>query len=104
MKFFYGQLRMEKWEGDELFKRTRGLMMRGLILVLFLTACGASNEVSAGLEAKSNGLIRDAVANSEVYDLSEQERSDILFMWEEEKLARDVYVRLYDRWGLKVGL
>ena len=32
--------------------------------------------------------------------LTAQEESDLLFMREEEKLARDVYLTLYDTWGL----
>jgi len=34
--------------------------------------------------------------------LTEQEKEDILHMREEEKLARDVYLTLYDKWGLPV--
>ncbi len=35
-------------------------------------------------------------------ELSEEERESILYMREEEKLARDVYLYLYDKWGLQV--
>ncbi len=35
-------------------------------------------------------------------ELSEEEREGILYMREEEKLARDVYLYLYDRWGLQI--
>jgi len=34
--------------------------------------------------------------------LSPAEESSLLYMREEEKLARDVYVALYDKWGLAV--
>ncbi|MCB0135932.1 MAG: DUF2202 domain-containing protein, partial [Caldilineaceae bacterium] len=34
--------------------------------------------------------------------LSEEESAALLFMREEEKLAHDVYVTLYDQWGLRV--
>lgn len=34
--------------------------------------------------------------------LSEQEISDLVYMREEEKLARDVYLYLYEQWGLAV--
>jgi hypothetical protein len=40
-----------------------------------------------------------AVASGE---LTAAEAQDLLFMREEEKLARDVYLALYDRWGLNV--
>ncbi len=35
-------------------------------------------------------------------ELSEAEREGILCMREEEKLARDVYQTLYDKWGLQI--
>jgi hypothetical protein len=34
--------------------------------------------------------------------LTEAEAHDLLFMREEEKLARDVYVSLYEKWGVRV--
>ncbi len=35
-------------------------------------------------------------------ELSEEEKVAILYMREEEKLARDVYLALYERWGLPI--
>jgi hypothetical protein len=34
--------------------------------------------------------------------LSQAEKDHLLYMREEEKLARDVYVALYDKWGLTI--
>lgn len=34
--------------------------------------------------------------------LSEQLQADLLFMWEEERLARDVYNAMYSKWGSKI--
>lgn len=34
--------------------------------------------------------------------LSAQLKGDLLFMWEEERLARDVYLVLYAKWGAKI--
>ena len=34
--------------------------------------------------------------------LNEQEVADLLFMREEEKLAHDVYLTLYEQWGLRI--
>jgi hypothetical protein len=42
------------------------------------------------------------IATIEPSDLSEGEVEGILFMREEEKLARDVYRALYDRWGMRI--
>lgn len=45
--------------------------------------------------------LRNSIAAHEAGELSEDERNDLLLMREEEKIARDVYLRLYDRWGLR---
>ncbi len=34
--------------------------------------------------------------------LSEQETEDLIHMREEEKLARDVYITLYQKWGMRI--
>ncbi|NOY10987.1 MAG: DUF2202 domain-containing protein [Archaeoglobi archaeon] len=44
----------------------------------------------------------DQVNQLPVQQLSVEERSGILYMREEEKLARDVYQALYDKWGLRI--
>ena len=36
--------------------------------------------------------------------LSSQEKEDLLFSREEEKVARDVYISLYQKWGKKIFL
>lgn len=35
-------------------------------------------------------------------DISEEEKADLQFMREEEKLAHDVYITLYERWGIQI--
>ncbi|MDO9220786.1 MAG: DUF2202 domain-containing protein [Thiobacillus sp.] len=47
----------------------------------------------------ANGSAADTAALS---SLSQTEKTDLLFMREEEKLARDVYLTLYETWGLAV--
>jgi hypothetical protein len=44
-------------------------------------------------------LITD-IAACTAGQISDEERDDLMMMREEEKVARDVYLRLYDRWGL----
>ncbi|MBT9538364.1 DUF2202 domain-containing protein [Thiobacillus sp.] len=43
-----------------------------------------------------------STASTALSSLSQVEKSDLLFMREEEKLARDVYLTLYETWGLAV--
>ena len=43
-----------------------------------------------------------AKQSSAVVSLTEEEKNDLLFMREEEKLARDVYLTLFEKWGTPV--
>lgn len=45
--------------------------------------------------------IRQRVMNMPAQSLSAEEEHDLLHMREEEKIARDVYLRLGERWGLQ---
>ncbi len=45
--------------------------------------------------------LRSVIAANKAGELREDERNDLLLMREEEKIARDVYLRLYGRWGLR---
>ena len=42
------------------------------------------------------------VSSYPTYEVSEKEKLNMLYMWEEEKLARDVYLASYDSWGHRV--
>jgi hypothetical protein len=46
-----------------------------------------------------NKALTDAINQQPVQQLDEIEKEGILYMREEEKLARDVYLRLYELWG-----
>lgn len=46
--------------------------------------------------------IRPALASLPDESLSEVEKTDLIYMREEEKLARDVYQTLYEKWGVQV--
>ena len=61
------------------------------ILALSPAACGTSSDA---------GLLTEPLAGEVV--VASQVSSDLQFLREEEKLARDVYITLGDRWGLPV--
>ncbi len=66
---------------------------------------GAENgpgEWQRGVE--DHGAIRlgDQVNQLPKQELSEDETAGILYMREEEKLARDVYAAMYDKWGFRI--
>lgn len=46
--------------------------------------------------------LRPGISTLPSETLSEEERTGLLLMREEEKLARDVYQTLYEQWGLKI--
>ncbi len=46
--------------------------------------------------------VRPAVESLPSQDLSKEERGGLVFMREEEKLARDVYITLYEKWGIQI--
>lgn len=46
--------------------------------------------------------IRPALASLPDESLSEVEKTDLIYIREEEKLARDVYQTLYEKWGVQV--
>jgi|GEM_PF-280096 len=46
--------------------------------------------------------VRPGVAALPNEDISQAEKDGLLFMREEEKLARDVYMTLYEKWGLPI--
>lgn len=56
---------------------------------------------SGGASSVDNDALKEWLDATEVDDLTPTERDDIFFMREEEKLARDVYLVLYDEWGLQ---
>ena len=60
---------------------------------------GKQNEVDRGGYGRGSGTGMNLPAPSE---LSEDEKADLLYMAEEEKVARDVYITLYDKWGEQV--
>lgn len=69
----------------------------------------SSNEVTTADEAPTATVAEAAApANSNIAQtntavtLSDEEIAGLVFMREEEKLARDVYLTLYDQWGAQV--
>ena len=61
------------------------------------------------IQAQQQGKNRDSDSNitsiiekTEKQELSEQEKEGLLFLYEEEKLARDFYADLYDKWNQKI--
>ena len=52
--------------------------------------------------AQGGAADSSAIANLPYQEISEEEREGLIWMREEEKLARDVYLTLYGKWHLQV--
>lgn len=78
------------------------------ILTVFLSlgtfGCNSESpvETSAISDQASLELMKESIANLPTEDLSDEEIASLLYMREEEKLARDVYITLYQKYGIRV--
>jgi hypothetical protein len=90
---------LRRWK---MYSRIRRLVLSMSISLLAATlvACGGVASVSAeGLAPADAAASSSLVAGDE---LSGEEADGLLYMREEEKLARDVYLTLYETWDLPV--
>ena len=80
-------------------KNTIGIKI-ALITVVLVAATAAT--VTAAPRAAAPGSTSRMLDTIEPAALSQSEEESIIFMREEEKLARDVYLALYDLWQIPV--
>lgn len=82
------------------FLRLMGAALGGVVL----TACGGGDEVLGSSGTTPAGGVTDSstTTTAVVQDLSAEEIAGLLYMREEEKLAHDVYVALFNVWGAQV--
>ncbi len=83
----------------QLIRNTGILIALGLLLAP--TAADARQGAGKGNKGNQAGL-SSIVAQLPKEDLSTEEEDGLIHMREEEKLARDVYTTLYERWGLAI--
>jgi hypothetical protein len=75
-----------------------------LLLTIFL-GCNENNSLVAADEnypdVQTKNMV-DTINDLPVSTLSDTEKDGIIFMREEEKLARDVYLSFYEKYGMKI--
>ncbi|MEN8173412.1 MAG: DUF2202 domain-containing protein [Chloroflexota bacterium] len=98
-------------------KRTIFMIM--MLTALLLAACTETTSVPAPIEIVPNEIapavegtteeapmantaISGFISDMELGELTAEETETLLFMREEEKLARDVYLAMYDQWELQI--
>ncbi len=91
--------------------RTFGILIAVLALGLggtvavsnLLKTSTSTEELASGTPDSSDFLsMRPQIASLPVQNISKDEKDGLLFMREEEKLARDVYTTLYEKWRLPI--
>jgi hypothetical protein len=71
-----------------------------LIVAVVLAVVGGMTTINITLAQQNRGSTSQATLKT--LQLTELEEQNILFMREEEKLARDVYLVMYDLWGANI--
>ncbi len=71
-----------------------------LVVAVVLVVVGGMATVNITLAQQNRGSTSRATQNT--LQLTELEEQNILYMREEEKLARDVYLVMYDLWGANI--
>lgn len=67
------------------------------------TTAGAATDTTVPVSVPGGGVISTpAITLVDMSPLTVDETATLLFVREEEKLARDVYLTLYDKWGTRV--
>lgn len=83
------------------------LKSTGLVLILsaliFTVASCSKDDTPANNKGNNNiANLQAQIASLPMEPLSTTEISSLAFMREEEKLARDVYITLYNKWGVNI--
>ena len=90
-----------------MFRRSWGIVL-AIVAITVMTAGCSPTEANvldvddSGATTIDNAAMDDAVTAMQASTLDENEIEGILFMREEEKLARDVYAQLYEMWGTNI--
>lgn len=88
-------------------KKSGGLLLLAVIFIA-LTSCSKSKDTPAGntdnISNSTSGLLflQSQVSSLPYEALSGDERNSLIYMREEEKLARDVYITLNTKWNTNV--
>ncbi len=79
------------------------LPVLGLFIFLAFVGCGSvANTGQSDDNMITSGISAETIMNLPSDSVSQAEIDGLLFMREEEKLARDVYIVLYQAWGQRV--
>lgn len=70
--------------------------------VFLVSSCNKDEEIDPQTSSFNQAQVTQQISNLPTETISEAEKNGLLYMREEEKLAKDVYVTLYKKWNLNV--
>ncbi len=79
-------------------------MKRAIVTTLLILATSSTLSARGGHFGHGWGYQHGGYMSANVIELTQKQKDDLLFMYEEEKLARDVYITLGKKWGARVFL
>lgn len=80
--------------------KTTSLVLVSVALATALVAGngkGNSNGSNSGVNSAQN-----MINIMPSYEQSDAQKADLVFMWEEEKLAKDIYLAMFELWGVSI--
>ncbi len=78
------------------------LILPFLLSSLLISNCSSDVNSDANLNDENTSVSGININDLQYEDVSPEEADGLIFMREEEKLARDVYNTLFDKWGIRV--
>ena len=78
------------------------LVLPILLSSLIVSNCSSSSNTDINAENENQSVSGININDIDYEELSPEETDGLIFMREEEKLARDVYNTLYTKWGIRV--
>ena len=84
------------------FERTTKLIIAGFLLASALPAWAQQGAGRNAQRGAGNGICRNLLDSVPKSELDSDEAAQLTYLREEEKLARDVYLALYSKWGARI--
>jgi hypothetical protein len=86
------------------FSQLNRILALSAVAIGLINLMSCSSSLEAGTENSKNNQFITSLTIEEfpAEELSQGEMDGLIFMREEEKLARDVYIAMYDKWGRRV--
>ena len=83
-------------------KNIKITILVALLSSIAFIACSENNIAEPNINLQANsGLTKDSILSMPYENISPSEQNSLFYMREEEKLARDVYITLFNKYGIK---